>query len=51
MTQPKSWGNRRIFEYDEFVLDVNRDFMESSDAIAVPIRYNLPDEELYALLD
>lgn len=25
--------------------------MEDSNAIAVPIRYNLPEDELYALLD
>ena len=51
VTQPHSPRNEGFFPMDEYILDVNREFMEYHGSIAVPIRYNLPEAELYQLLD
>ena len=50
MTQPVSAGNRQNPEYDQYILDVNREFVERSGSCAVPIRYDLNEKDLLELL-
>ncbi|CDW89591.1 gamma-glutamyl hydrolase 1 [Stylonychia lemnae] len=50
LTQPVSAGNRQNSEFDQYILDVNREFVELSGSCAVPIRYDLPENELLDLL-
>lgn len=39
------------FQYDHFSWEHNINFVHYGGSHAIPIRYDLPDEELYALLD
>lgn len=52
LTQPKSNRNGPTFPTEHYILGVNRDFIETSGmAKAVPIHFDLPEDELYTLLD
>ena len=53
MTMPL-WSERmkhESFLWDEFTWEHNVNFIHYAGSFAVPIRYNLPDEDLYPLLD
>lgn len=39
------------FPYDHFTWEHNVNFIHYAGTFAVPIRYDLPDQELYSLLD
>ena len=51
LTQPKSDLNNATFTYDQYVLEINRLYIESSGAVAVPLYYDIKDEALYQLLE
>lgn len=51
MTQPKSTLNNATFTEDEYVLDINRQYIEASGAEAVPLYYDISDKALYQLLN
>ncbi len=46
LTQPKSSLNSN-FSQDEYVLDINRQYIEASGAVAVPLYYDISDEDLF----
>jgi hypothetical protein len=52
MTQPKSKLNGNEFPTDQYVLENNREFIESSGMVkAMPIHYDTPEEVLYGILE
>ncbi len=42
--------NNATFSHDQYVLEINRAFIEVTGAVAVPIYYDISDEKLYQLL-
>lgn len=52
LTQPKSGLNQNSFSGEQYILEVNRAFVETSGMVkAVPIKYDLAEDELYDILD
>eukprot|EP00351_Strombidinopsis_sp_SopsisLIS2011_P000844 CAMPEP_0116884612 /NCGR_PEP_ID=MMETSP0463-20121206/17574_1 /TAXON_ID=181622 /ORGANISM="Strombidinopsis sp, Strain SopsisLIS2011" /LENGTH=107 /DNA_ID=CAMNT_0004541431 /DNA_START=218 /DNA_END=541 /DNA_ORIENTATION=+ len=42
---------QHLFPAKEYILDINRHFIELSGATAVPIRYHTDEQTLYEMLD
>jgi gamma-glutamyl-gamma-aminobutyrate hydrolase PuuD len=40
-----------MFPYDQYILEVNKIFVQQGGSIVVPIYYNIQDEHLNELLD
>jgi len=52
LTQPKSAKNIKDFPTEQYILEINREFIESSGMVrAMPIHYDTPEEVLYGILD
>jgi hypothetical protein len=52
MTQPKSQRNIKDYPTDQYILEINREFIESSGMVrAMPIHYDTPAEVLEGILD
>ena len=52
MTQPKSSKNIKDFPTEQYILEINREFIESSGMVrAMPIHYDTPENVLYGILD
>jgi gamma-glutamyl hydrolase len=51
LTQPVVDDKKDHFHYDQYVLEANKDFVQMGGSYAVPIRYDLGDQDLYELLD
>lgn len=45
------WDEQPNFPYEQFVWEHNTNFVHYAGSHAVPIKYDLADEDLYALLD
>jgi len=52
LSQPKSKLNLNDFPTDQYILEINREFIESSGMVrAMPIHYDTPEDALYGILD
>ena len=52
LSQPKSSKNLKDFPTDQYILEINREFIESSGMIrAMPIHYDTPENVLNGILD
>ena len=51
LTQPVRDSVKSKFPFDEYILEVNHQFMGLHGAKTIPIRYNLPEKDLLHLLD
>lgn len=51
LTQPVVDGKKEQFNYDQYVLEANKDFVQLGGSYAVPVKYDLEDQELYQLLE
>ena len=43
LTQPKSERNQNTFTEPQYVLEVNKNFIEVGGSIAIPLQYDLND--------
>eukprot|EP00347_Sterkiella_histriomuscorum_P007669 403348028 len=50
LSQPVSKANLAGFQNDQYILDVNREFIELGGSCAIPINYDISREELLQLL-
>jgi hypothetical protein len=51
LTQPVADKNKPYFPYEQYVLDINKDFVQWGGSYAVPVPFDISDDELYGLLD
>jgi hypothetical protein len=52
MSQPRSQRNINEFPTDQYILEINREFIESSGMVrAIPIHYDTPEDVLEGILD
>ena len=52
LTQPVSKLDQGNFPEAQYILEINREYVETSGMVkAIPIHYDMPADQLYALLD
>ena len=52
LTQPPNGDNKGKFPSSHYILEINKQFVESSGMVkAVPIRYDIPSDQLYKMID